>query len=242
MKDFFKNNIGYVSAVITTVAFIIGIFFNSEAAAIAALSMYAAGLTWLVISIYRLFSKSMSMRSRDGFCRMAATSIFRTDNGVDGVFEFRRYIQSKTPFLSSVKHDFKWKGAGTPVISSCGTTLLPVANPDPNEYDHVIIPLGKTLCYNECAVVSVQFKGTYADCMPVMRHKVDEPVGPIEFKVMLGHKKKAPDAVLFRKKTGTKVDCEYEVVTNIPFNAAFKMYDYTVEPELGYVYKMVWEK
>ena len=242
MKEFFKNYIGYVSAILTVVAFIIELLFQSKRAAIAALLVYSIGLTWLVVAVYRLFSKSMRMRSKDGFCRMAATSIFRTDDGKFGVFEFRRYIQSKSPFLSSVKHDFKWKGTGVPEISSGGRSLNPIKNPDPNEYDHVVVPLGKILYYNECSVVAVQFKGTYKDCSPVLRHKVEEPVGPIEFKVMLGHKKKANEAKLYRKKIGANVDNEYDLIKRIPFNEKFKMYDYTIEPDVGFVYKLEWDR
>lgn len=242
MKDFFKNYLGYISSLVSIVAFIIELVFESETATIAALSIYAAGLTWLVISVYRLFSKTMEMRSKDGFCRMAATSIFRTDDGKTGVFEFRRYIQSKSPFLSSVKHEYKWKGNGMPKITSAGSLLDPVCNKDPNEYDHVIVPLGKNLYYNECSVVTVMFEGDYCDCCPVLRHKIEEPVGPIEFKVMLGHKKKAPDAILYRKKIGTKVDNEYEAIKHVQFNTAFRTYDYMLNPEVGYVYKLEWAK
>ena len=93
MKEFFKNYIGYVSAILTVVAFIIELLFQSKRAAIAALLVYSIGLTWLVVAVYRLFSKSMRMRSKDGFCRMAATSIFRTD---DGKFLSRTLIQTNT--------------------------------------------------------------------------------------------------------------------------------------------------
>lgn len=241
MKEFFKNYHGYVSTFLTVVAFVIELLSKSKAATIVALLVYAVGITWLVVAVYRLFSKSMKMRSRDGFCRMAATSIFRTDDGKTGVFEFRRYIQSKSPFLSSVKHDYKWKGNGEPEISSAGRKLEPVKNPDPNEYDHVIVPLGRNLFYNECAVVSVKFEGAYADCCPLFRHKVEELVGPIEFKVMLGHLQNAADAILYRKKIGAKVDNDYEEIRHVPFNPAFRMYDYTFEPEAGYVYKLEWK-
>ena len=242
MKDFFKNYLGYVSTIITIVAFLIELFTSSKVATIAALSVYCVGISWLVVAVYRLFSKSMAMRSKDGFCRMAATSIFRTDDGKTGVFEFRRYIQSKSPFLSSVKHEFKWKGEGFPSITSGKQSLDPVKNPDPHEYDHVIVPIGKNLYYNECAVVSVTFEGNYCDCCPILRHKIDEPVGPIELKVMLGHKQDAADAILYRKKIEAKVEGEYEVYRKVPFNKVFKTFNYSFDPEVGYVYKFEWEK
>lgn len=244
MKDFFKNNIGYVSAVVTIVAFIIGIFFKSEAAAIAALSMYAAGLTWLVISIYRLFSKSMSMRSKEGFCRMATTCVFRTEDGVKAEFELRRFIQCKTAFMSSIKHFFKWEGSGYPQVVSNGTVLEPTRNPDSGEFDHVVIPIGKNLCYNECEVVPVSFKSSYADVKPVYFFKVTEQIGTIEIKVMLGHKEgeDIPDAILYRKRFAACTDVPYEEWHRESFNRKFRMYETSFTPEVGYIYKFEWTK
>ena len=71
---------------------------------------------------------------------------------------------------------------------------------------------------------------------------MEEPVGPIEFKVMLGHKKKANEAKLYRKKIGANVDNEYDLIKRIPFNEKFKMYDYTIEPDVGFVYKLEWDR
>lgn len=245
MKDFFKNYIGYVSAVITTVAFIIGIFSKSEAAAFAALLMYAVGLTWLVIAVYRLFSKSMSVRSKNGFCRMATTCVFRTDDGVKAEFELRRFIQCKTAFMSSIKHFFKWEGASYPDVTSNGLALEPSRNPDTGEFDHVVVPIGRNLCYNECAVVSVSFRSSYADVKPVYFFKVTEQVGSIEMKVMLGHKRddeNVPDAVLYSKRFGASMDLQYSEWKKVSFNRKFKMYEISFTPEVGYIYKFEWTK
>ena len=240
MKDSVKNNVGFAAAVVTIVAFVVELIFSSETSAFIALAIYAAGLTWFVIAVYRLFSKSMEMRSKDGFCRMAATSIFIADENGNAEFQFFRYIQCKVPLLSSIKHEFKWKGNGYPEITSNGTRLNPSKNGDDDEYDHVLVPIGKTLYYNECAVVPIFFKSVRSDVQPVMRHKVEEPIGPIQFKVMLGYKDSAPDAVLYRKKIGTKIEREYEIVKHVPFNKTFKMFECVLDPEVGYVYKFEW--
>lgn len=245
MKDFFKNYHGYVSTVITTAAFVIGIFFKSEAAAFAALLIYAVGITWLVIAVYRLFSKSMSMRSKNGFYRMATTCVFRTDDGVNAEFELRRFIQCKTAFMSSVKHFFKWEGDSYPVVTSNGNVLEPSRNPDTGEFDHVVIPIGRNLCYNECAVVSVSFRSSYADVKPVYFFKVTEQVGAIDMKVLLGHRRDdeaVPDAVLYRKRFGASTDLPYDEWRKVSFNRKFKMFEISFSPEVGYIYKFEWTK
>lgn len=242
MHDFIKSHLGYVSAVVTIAAFVIDKAFSSLYSAIAALSVYSLGVTVLMISIYRLFSKSMSARSKHGFCRMATTCIFRTNDGVHAEFEFRRFIQCKTAFMSCIRHDFKWNGSGEPEIRSDGNVLKPTMNADSGEFDHVIVPIGKNLYYNECAVVSDTFESSYSNINPMFCLKIDEPVGSIDFKIMLGHKSEAPEAVLYKKKFGSKVDMPYVRIDSACFNKTFKMYEISFTPEVGYIYKLEWQK
>lgn len=242
MIGFFKAHIGFLSAIVTIAAFVIDKVFDSKTSAIIALLVYSVGVSALMASIYRLFSKSMSARSKDGFCRMATTCIFRTEDGKNARFECRRFIQSKSAFLTSIKHDFKWRGTGSYIIESGGSKLTPTCSADSGEFDHVIVPIGKNLYYNECDVVEVSFLSDYANIKPVFTQKIEQPIGTLEFKVMLGHKDDAGEISLYRKPIKSSVDKEYDVVSKLSFNKTFRMYEYSFTPEVGYIYKLEWQK
>lgn len=242
MKSFFENHVQYISAIITIVAFVVDKVFTSKWAAIAALLVYSVAVTVLMVSIYRTFEKSMKSRTSKGYQKLAATSIFRSDDKVNACFEMRRYIQCKSTVLKTVTHDFKWKGSGSPVIKYYGKVLDPIFNREKEEYDSVEIPLNRELVYNESAIVPIKFESSYSDAEKVITHKVEEPIDSIDFKIMLGFKNNDGVATLYKKKIGAKVECDFERVATINFNRNFRMYEYTLYPEIGYLYKIVWEE
>lgn len=242
MKDFLKSHLESISAVLTIAVFIVDKIFSSEQSAVAALCVYSVCVTVFMVSLYRLFSKSMKERCKNGFSRMATTCVFRTEDGVNAEFELRRFIQCKKAFMSSIKHDFKWEGDGSPDISSNGVRLNACVNADSNDFDYVVVPIGKNLYYNECAVVPISFKSSYADVKTEYFFKAVEYVGTIDFKIMLGHKHEAPEAVLYRKKFGSVLDNPYKQIGKVNFNKTFRMYEISFTPEVGYIYKIEWEK
>lgn len=240
--DFVKRHVELSAAIVTIVAFVIDKVFNSLWGAVAALAVYSVAVTLLVYFVYRLFAHSMKCRFKDGYSRLSTIGVFKSEDGQNGSFEFVSCIQCKTAILSKVNHKFKWKGQNTPQIESLGKTYQAKTSTNKEEYDVVEIPIGKDLCYNECAVTTVAFKGSYSECCSVLIYKAEEPIGRVEFRVMLGFKSKSPDAILYRKKIASSVDCEFDEVKKVPFNSHFRMHEISFVPEVGYLYKLEWQK
>ena len=81
---------------------------------------------------------------------------------------------------------------------------------------------------------------------PYVRLRVKENTQLITFKVELLHKnihKRVPDATLTRCRIGLDIPTIYEFLENVPFNINTFSYDCDkYSPEIGYAYKLEWEK
>ena len=164
------------------------------------------------------------------------------------IYDGYRLIQSKRAFLSNIKWAFKWTGTKQPIISSslqnCDGKIIENTS---NDYDHVVLKFKKALSYNESAVVHFHANMDDVDntAQPHLDVKVEEPISVVDFRVILAYKDTnfSERARFMRKPINSGIPSNYQVLETVTFNPNSKSYEHVLtNPEVGYFYRLEWEK
>lgn len=241
------NILGKIFVVISGVCSIFGVismFLMDKDRFLVAVIVYSIAITAFFIAVYIHLLRSLSFRYKDKYKRIAVLNTFTCDDDKNAVFETRKFIQSKAPFLNEVTYERKWQGRGCPNFKVNGTPIPYSTNGNPDEFDKVCIKLDKTLAYNETSFYTTSHECQYSEYEPRFGCKVDEPTDFILFRILLGSKGcKQKPATLYKrslKAGGVSTD---QIVQKIDFDSKHKLYFHVIEhPDIGYNYFIVWEK
>jgi len=160
-----------------------------------------------------------------------------------------RLIQSKKTFLSSCNWGFSWTGKHDPIIKSdlqkCDGKIIKSSSN--GGYDHILLKFDKPLFYNESAVVHfhADMIDTEGIAQPHLDIKIEEPRSVVDYRVILAYKDSSfnKNATFKRRLIHSSTPNEFEEIAVVPFNAISKSYDYVLtNPEIGYFYRLEWEK
>ncbi len=171
------------------------------------------------------------------------------EDGTHINFETYRHIQNKQFVMTGYDHKFKWTGSIPPVISSKLQSVKDhIIKGEEGQYDAIRLELKKPIFYNEFAMIHIQalLDDTNKQSQPYVEFRVDYPIQMLHFRVILKHKTsefKTP-AILKRKKINHQIGGQaYAEIKSVSFNRDCKTYEYhLIEPEIGYFYRLEWEK
>jgi len=248
MFKIFKPIIEWVCYIATIVG-LICLFFEKSTAILIALSTFC--LLLLVIAIY-VFVFLWQHLKRTNYEYIGYATFIKFETAIDGrniIFEVYKQIQCKRMILSEFKYTFKWTGDQLPIIiSKLQNTDGRIYLADEGSYDHVKLNLKRALVFNETE--TIHFHATMDDInnasQPFVESKIDTPTQIIHFRIILKHKPVDyfKPAVLKRRKINPQIgSTRYEELQTVPFIQDCKSYEHhLLEPEVGYFYRIEWEK
>lgn len=250
-NDFLKTYIGSAFTFIASVCSIVSLgllFIEDKNSVIIALITLIFGLVVIIARILVGINRIIKVDSAEDYKRISSLYVYESANGVNSTFEVFRTIQCKRLFLSSIPYNFKWTGSIPPKISSLSQAISPLTvSSSKNEWDTLQIKFPSPLRYNQCAVVNVKTENDDSDgtAKPWISSRLDSPIEMMSYRVLLSYKNNDYNtpAHFERKKIDTQIDGDYEHIDSVSFNCNHKSYFYTiVNPEVGYIYRLRWEK
>lgn len=200
-------------------------------------------LALVVIIVFRL----VSQENPEEYKKIAAFTSYEAVDDAHGIFEVFKVIQSKRLILQQVEHNFKWTGTQRPIISSELQEINRLIWSDNKDYDKVLLRLKRPLGFNESC--TIHFKALTDDfdrmAQPHLDFKVNSAMNVIHFRVTLKNKNGdfCKPAKILKKPIESNVPLGYKQYGSIPFDKQSKSYQYCLtDPEIGYFYRLEWEK
>ena len=241
--------VGKLFNIIAGLASIIGVFylfFTDKENGVIALCAFCVFLFFLLVAIWLGIYKLIRKEHPIDYKKITVFTSYETNDGIHGIYEVFKVIQSKRLILHQIEHNFKWTGSKMPEVSSELQEIKEVKESTANEYDKAILLLKRPLGYNETG--TIHFKALTDDfddkAQPHLDFKVDNVVNVIHFRVTLKHKENfSQPAKLLKKPIESKIPAEYEQYGSVSFDKQSKSYQYYLtDPEIGYYYRLEWEK
>lgn len=222
----------------------IALFLNDKDKFLIALIVYSVAITAFFIAVYILVVRALSFKYKNKYKRIASLQTFSCEDQKTVVFETRKIIQAKTPFLNEVEYKRKWQGSGNPVFKVNGGPIPYTSNGKNDVMDVVPIKLGKTLAYNETASYTTSHECQFSDHTAKFGCFVEEPTDFIQFRILLGYKSgKVKPATLFKRSLTAGPLASDIFIEHIDFDMKHKLYFKIIDnPEIGYNYFIVWDK
>jgi Na+-transporting methylmalonyl-CoA/oxaloacetate decarboxylase gamma subunit len=237
-------NIVAGSASIFSVAFLL---LTDRVNGMIALIAFCIFLLFLLILVTTAIFRLIRQENPEEYKKIAAFTSYEAVDEAHGVFEVFKVIQSKRLILQQVEHNFKWTGTKRPVISSELQEIKQLVMSDNKDYDKALLRLKRPLGFNESC--TIHFKALTDDfdgmAQPHLDFKVNSAMNVIHFRVTL--KNKGCDyckaAKILKKPIESNAPLGYEQYGSIPFDMQSKSYQYCLtDPEIGYFYRLEWEK
>ncbi|MDR0864592.1 MAG: hypothetical protein LBO74_06635 [Candidatus Symbiothrix sp.] len=239
-----------VVAYVATITGFVCIFLKDTVATLVALGVFCLLLLGIAIAIFVFVWKHLKRTTNYGHIGFSTFVKYETEpDGKHIVFEVFRQIQSKQLVMTDLDYSFKWTGSKSPRITSkLQNTDGRIYEGEEGAYDHIKLKFKKALTYNETGTVHFYAELDDVDGIskPCVEFKVDVPVEIIHYRIIL--KQKPNDyhnpAVLRRRKINNQIgNIDYEDIESVAFNAHCKSYEYhLLEPEVGYFYRIEWQK
>jgi len=194
----------------------------------------------LVYTILKLLNNSTSaFESKSTFVK------YETSDGNKIFYDVYKLIQCKRPILSEYEYNFKWTGTHLPIVTSELQKVENVLNDkDSSNYDKAILKFKTPLTFNESCVINfkAELDDTDKQSDTYISHRILRPVDIIHCRIILRHKEDSENAILERRKINS-VSQGFEKIGEIAFDKTSKSYEYPLlNPELGYIYRMVWKR
>lgn len=244
------NDYMKVFNIIAGVCSIIGIgvlIFSDYTNSIIALSCLVCFLILLLGLVLETVRRFIRNAYKEPYEKVSVFMKFETLDSTHSEFEMYRVIQAKRIVLLEVEQHFKWSGTKRPKVTSKTQIVKDVLNNDTNTYDKAILVFKKPLLFNETGVLHFHAELDDYDgkASPCLEHKVDMPVNIIHFRIILRHKNDAfnASAKLMRRKIDSCNITGFEILESVSFDMKLKSYEYhLINPEVGYFYRIEWEK
>lgn len=226
---------------------VIALCSDKNKAIIALIAIIIALTTALFVLIYSVRKIVHREYDRD-YLKLSFFTKYECLDGTHIAYDGYRLIQSKRIFLSDIKWSFKWTGSRPPTINSslqnCDGQIITSSS---NDYDHVVLKFKKALFYNESAVVHFHADMDDVDgtAQPHLDVKVEEPISVVDFRVILAYKDSNfnEQARFMRKPVNSRTPSSYQILETVNFHTHSKSYEYVLtNPEVGYFYRLEWEK
>lgn len=252
-KSFYKSIINifskqfYFWAGLASIIGLIIIFIKKDWAVITALSFFCLMLviftSYLIYSLYRILDTNESDHDdKSTFIK------YETSDGKKIMYETYKLIQSKKPVLAEFDYNFHWTGTIMPQITSDLQDVKNVVDEkDPSVYDRAVLKLKKPLYYNKSCVIhfrahlddSDEKSGTHVET------RVISDVDIIHYRIILKHREEgySKNANIERKKINSTTSRGFEKIQEIAFDTITKSYEHhLLNPEIGYYYRISWER
>lgn len=223
------------------------IFLKERWAVYTALSFFCIML--LIFTCYLIYAlfKILEIRGSDHANKSTFVK-YETSDGNIIHYEAYKLIQVKQPVMTEFEFSFKWTGTHLPHITSDLQQVINIVDEnDPTKYDKALLKFKKPLYFNQNCVVhfKAELDDTDKKSKPHLEAKVSNEVDIIHFRVILKHKPIAYDknAILEKCKIDSGVSPGFKPMREIPFDKLTKSYEYhLLNPEIGYYYRISWEK
>lgn len=242
----FMDWVAYTAAIVGFVC----MFLNDTVATLVALGVFCSLLLVIAICIVVFVWKHLKQTSKYGYIGYSAFVKYETEqDGKHILFEVFRQIQSKQLVMTDLNYAFKWTGSKQPLITSqMQNTDGRIDEGGTGTYDHVKLNFKRALTYNETGTIHFHAELDDIDDIskPYIEFKVDVPVEIVHYRIILKHKPNDyhQSATLRRRKINNQTgSIVYENIESVPFNNPCKSYEYhLLEPEVGYFYRIEWQK
>ena len=235
--------------IIAGLASIIGlfiVFLPGKNQVIIALSAFIVFLLIILLRIFWLTEQFLKNKSENGYDKLATIVRYRSEDGRFITNEIQKYIQCKMLIMDKHIHEYYWSGSGQPIVESDTMNFDSIKDSE-DGYKKAILKFKNPLVYNGFFIVHIRMKMDDADQIskPYINMRVKEKTQLITFKVELFYKhgNHVQNARISKKKLATLAPAGDEYIDNIPFNTKTFSYEYNIyDPEVGYSYKIEWEK
>lgn len=244
-----KNWLWKFFNIVAGCASIIGVlylFFTDKENSIIALSAFCLFLLFVIASLWFAILKLIKKENPEDYKKITVFTSYETTDGIHGVYEVFKVIQSKRLILQQVDHNFKWTGSKRPEVSSELQEIKQLVESGGNDYDKAVLLLKRPLGFNETG--TIHFKALTDDydgmAQPHLDFKVSNSIDVIHFRVTLKHKEDVrKPAKLLKKPIDSKAPTDYVQYGSVTFDVLSKSYQYYLtNPEIGYYYRLEWEK
>ena len=117
MKKWLLNVFNLIAG-FASIAGVFCLFFSDDRVGGIALLAFCLFLTLLLISIWIGLIKFIQKENPEKYKKISAFTSYETSDGIHGVYEVFKVIQSKRLILQTIEHNFKWTGTKHPELSS----------------------------------------------------------------------------------------------------------------------------
>ena len=111
-------------------------------------------------------------------------------------------------------------------------------------YDKAILKFSKPLNYNDSCVINfkAELDDTDKQSETYISNRIIRPVDVIHYRIVLRHKEVNANAIIERRKIES-VSQTFNEVRQVAFYKTSKSYEYPLlNPELGYIYRIKWNR
>lgn len=235
----------FFASLASIVGFII-LFINNEAATWIALIFYCVVVTSFCVALIYTLLKLINIKNQD-FDSKSTFVKYETSDGNVIIFEIYKLIQSKKTILTEHLFNFKWTGRIMPEITSDLQEVINIVDQkDPAKYDKAILKFKRPVYYNENEVIHFKAKldDTDKKSETHVSNRITQEVDIIHYRIILKYKLADynSNAFLERKRIDS-INDNYDKIREIAFDPTTKSYEYhLLKPELGYIYRIRWER
>lgn len=236
-----------VSSFASIIALLMGVL-DSYSKIIIVLLFLSCVCLLILTRFFLAFKQYLKIAYPSGYVKISTINRYATDDGNKILYEVYKHIQCKKAILTDYYHGFDWTGSQDPKITSdlqkVSKDLIKNNNGD---YDKIHLQFKRPLLFNEIGIVHLKMDIDDSDRLssPYIEIKVSEPTSMIQFQVILKYKSHdhSKSALLSRKKINSKKAEKYSKIKSVSFDSCTKSYDFTyLSPEVGYFYKLSWER
>lgn len=238
-----------IFSIVAGLASIGGLFialFADKDKAIIALCTVVIALLAILSYVFYLGCKLIQRENPNAYLKLSLFCTFEQIDETHSKFDGYRLIQSKRPILKQVSWGFHWSGSKLPQVSSSLQICDGKINVHNNSYDDVILRLNKPLLFNETAVLHFHADMDDIDhtALPHLDIKVDSPISLAYYRVVLNNGVESmSNAKFMRMPIDSNRPLDYEVLDTVAFDSGTRSYQHILtNPEVGYYYRLAWEK
>lgn len=225
------------------------LIFGDKDAVIIALSFFCFSLLVVLVSILYAVNSYLKQGKEKDYKRIASYIKYDALDKTHIDYDVFRVVQAKCVLLTKIIHGYKWSGSVAPEIDSRYQKIANIritGETDDDKMNTVDLCLKEPLLYNETTVVHFNARMDDSDhtAEPFVSYKATE-CESVFFRVILRYKNNhfAEPATVYKRKINASTINVDKVIATVPFDKVSRSYEYNLpNPEVGYFYKIVWEK
>jgi len=239
----------YVIGSVASIASVFILLFRDKDSSIIALIFLCVALILFLVSLLKILNRFLEKHPQDHKC-ISTFIQYTCDDGDNVLVETYKLIQVKCSIMQEYNAGFKWSGDTPPNISS-DLQNFKILKKSQNgyEYDYAVLEFKKPVLYNETTIV--HFKSIVNDVrhasLPYVEIPVRFPIEYIQICISLGYKNSSfnETAKISQRKitNSNEIQQNHKEYDSITFDQKHKQYLYRlINPQVGYSYKISWER